>query len=55
MSFKQLNSSFKTINKDTNVIEVYKEEAKKTEREHDVDNVLIFCGGKGIRLGNLTQ
>ena len=44
LSFKQLNSSFKIINKD-NVIEVYKEE-KKTEREHDVDNVLIFCGGK---------
>ena len=54
LSFKQLNSSFKIINKD-NVIEVYKEEEKKTEREHDVDNVLIFCGGKGIRLGNLTN
>ena len=53
-SIKQLNEEYKIFSK-SNKIEVSIDEDPSLEVNHNIKNALVFCGGKGLRLGNLTN
>ena len=53
-SIKQLNEEYKILSKNDK-IEVSIDKDSSLEVNHNIKNALVFCGGKGLRLGNLTN